>query len=84
MKNTLTGKYLQKFYLYRNKDNVRTVCRLIELRKSELRTKARDKREFSKNTMIRKTKNRSGVTEMRIVSCSECGEEYCDGKEHAE
>ncbi|XP_037294702.1 uncharacterized protein LOC119189375 [Manduca sexta] len=30
--------------------------------------------------MIRKTKNRSGVTETRIVSCAECGEEYCNGK----
>ncbi|GBP55916.1 hypothetical protein EVAR_43708_1 [Eumeta japonica] len=54
--------------------------RLIELRKSELRTIARDKREYAKNPMIRKTKNRSGVTESRIVSCNECGEEYCDGK----
>ncbi|XP_049874771.1 uncharacterized protein LOC126372882 [Pectinophora gossypiella] len=54
--------------------------RLIELRKSELRTKAKEKREYAKNPMIRKTKNRSGVTETRIVSCSECGEEYCDGK----
>ncbi|KAJ0178410.1 hypothetical protein K1T71_006233 [Dendrolimus kikuchii] len=54
--------------------------RLIELGKSELRTKAKDKREYAKNTMIRKTKNRSGVTETRIVSCSECGEEYCNGK----
>ncbi|XP_072947263.1 uncharacterized protein [Epargyreus clarus] len=54
--------------------------RLIELGKSELKTKARDKREYAKNNMIRKTKNRSGVTETRIVSCSECGEEYCNGK----
>ncbi|XP_045767020.1 uncharacterized protein LOC123868513 [Maniola jurtina] len=54
--------------------------RLIELGKSELRTKAKDKREFAKNNMIRKTKTRSGVTETRIVSCSECGEEYCNGK----
>lgn len=56
------------------------VFRLIELGKSELKTKAKDKREFSKNPMIRKTKNRSGVTETRIVSCAECGEEYCDGQ----
>ncbi|XP_037869794.1 uncharacterized protein LOC101745784 [Bombyx mori] len=54
--------------------------RLIELGKSELRTKTRDKREYAKNTMIRKTKNRSGVTETRIPSCPECGEEYCNGK----
>ncbi|KAI8426482.1 hypothetical protein MSG28_005299 [Choristoneura fumiferana] len=54
--------------------------RLIELGKSELKTKAKDMREFSKNPMIRKTKNRSGVTETRVVSCAECGEEYCDGK----
>lgn len=54
--------------------------RLIELGKSELKTKAKDKREYAKNTMVRKTKNRAGVTETRIVSCSECGEEYCNGK----
>ncbi|KAI5645511.1 hypothetical protein NE865_02598 [Phthorimaea operculella] len=54
--------------------------RLIELRKSELKTKARDKREYAKNPMVRKTKNRAGVTETRIASCVECGEEYCDGK----
>ncbi|KAI8426480.1 hypothetical protein MSG28_005299 [Choristoneura fumiferana] len=54
--------------------------RLIELGKSELKTKAKDMREFSKNPMIRKTKNRSGVTETRVVSCAECGEEYCDGQ----
>lgn len=53
--------------------------RLVELGKSELRTKARDKREYAKNTMLRKTKNRSGVTETRIVTCGECGEEYCNG-----
>ncbi|KPJ12306.1 hypothetical protein RR48_11562 [Papilio machaon] len=53
--------------------------RLIELRKSELKTKARDKREYAKNNMVKKTKNRSGVTETRILSCVECGEEYCNG-----
>ncbi|OWR42295.1 hypothetical protein KGM_207259 [Danaus plexippus plexippus] len=54
--------------------------RLIELGKSELKSKAREKREHAKNNMIRKTKTRSGVTETRIVSCAECGEEYCNGK----
>ncbi|XP_028178045.1 uncharacterized protein LOC114365626 [Ostrinia furnacalis] len=54
--------------------------RLIELGKAELKTRARDKRELAKNNMIRRTKNRSGVTETRIVTCSECGEEYCNGK----
>ncbi|CAG4950605.1 uncharacterized protein LOC123694195 [Colias croceus] len=54
--------------------------RLIELGKSELRTKAKEKRENVKNNMVRRIKNRSGVTETRIVSCAECGEEYCNGK----
>lgn len=53
--------------------------RLIELGKSELRTKARDKREQAKTNMVKRIKNRSGVTETRIVSCAECGEEYCNG-----
>lgn len=53
---------------------------MIELGKSELKTKARDKREYAKNTMLKKTKNRSGVTETRIVTCGECGEEFCNGK----
>ncbi|XP_047504238.1 uncharacterized protein LOC125049152 [Pieris napi] len=54
--------------------------RLIELGKSELRTRAKEKRENAKNNMVRKIKNRSGVTETRVVSCAECGEEYCNGK----
>lgn len=54
--------------------------RLVELGKSELRTQNRDKREAVMNTAVRKTKNRSGVIETRVVSCSECGEEFCDGK----
>ncbi|VVC96173.1 unnamed protein product [Leptidea sinapis] len=54
--------------------------RLIELGKSELKTKAKEKRDQAKFNMIKKTKNRAGVTETRIISCSECGEEYCNGK----
>ncbi|KAJ8713359.1 hypothetical protein PYW07_013729 [Mythimna separata] len=57
--------------------------RLVELGKSELKTKAKDKRDYAKNSMFRKTKNRSGVTETRIISCAECGEEYCNGKQCA-
>ncbi|KAG7296233.1 hypothetical protein JYU34_021343 [Plutella xylostella] len=54
--------------------------RLIELGKSELRTRARDRREVAKNSMVRRSKNRAGVAETRLVACTECGEDYCDGK----
>ena len=60
--------------------NFKICFRLVELGKSELKTKAKDKRDYAKNTMFRKTKNRSGVTETRIISCAECGEEYCNGE----
>lgn len=53
--------------------------RIIELGKLEMKTVARDKRNFAMDTQIRKSKNKAGVLEQRIVSCSECGEEFCTG-----
>nr|XP_022910832.1 uncharacterized protein LOC111421867 [Onthophagus taurus]XP_022910833.1 uncharacterized protein LOC111421867 [Onthophagus taurus] len=54
--------------------------KIVELGKAEMRTVARDKRIFAQDSLVRKSKNKSGVVEQRIVSCSECGEEYCTGK----
>ncbi|KAK5642143.1 hypothetical protein RI129_008310 [Pyrocoelia pectoralis] len=54
--------------------------RLVELGKMELKTAASDKRAFAVDPQIRKTKNKAGVVEMRVVSCKECGEDFCNGK----
>ncbi|KAF5269973.1 hypothetical protein FQR65_LT05772 [Abscondita terminalis] len=54
--------------------------RLVELGKSELKTVTSDKRSFALDPQIRKTKNKAGVIEMRVVSCKECGEDFCNGK----
>lgn len=32
------------------------------------------------NPAVRKVKNKSGVVEMRPITCAECGEEYCNGR----
>lgn len=33
------------------------------------------------SNLVRKLKNRSGIVETRLLICSECGEELCDGKQ---
>lgn len=55
------------------------LVRLIELGKLDLKTSQRDKRD-ALNSGVRKLKNKSGIIEMRAMVCSECGEEYCDGR----
>lgn len=54
--------------------------RLIELGKLQIRTEQRDKREYLTNPTIKKVKNKSGVVEMRPITCPECSEEYCNGR----
>lgn len=56
------------------------VHRLIELGKLQIRTEQRDKREALSNPVIKKVKNKSGVVEMRPMTCAECSEEYCNGR----
>jgi hypothetical protein len=58
--------------------------RLVELRKQEIKTEVRDRREHMMNTLIRKVKNKAGVIETRIFACLECGEEFCNGKSCSE
>lgn len=55
-------------------------CRLIELGKLQIRTEQRDKREYLLNPTVKKVKNKSGVVEMRPITCAECSEEYCNGR----
>lgn len=45
--------------------------------KLQIKTELRDKREYIINAAIRKVKNKSGVMETRVFTCSECSEEYC-------
>lgn len=53
--------------------------RLVELGKLQLKTVASDKRNYAMDKQIRKLKNKSGIVEMRVVSCTECGEDFCNG-----
>lgn len=53
---------------------------MIELGKLQIRTEQRDKREYMSNPVIKKVKNKSGVVEMRPITCVECSEEYCNGR----
>lgn len=53
--------------------------RIIELGKLEIKTAICDKRMFAMETQIRRSKNKAGVLEQRVVSCTECGEEFCTG-----
>ncbi|XP_055857166.1 uncharacterized protein LOC129920038 [Episyrphus balteatus] len=54
--------------------------RLVEMGKLQLKTEARDKREFTLNNGIKKIKNKSGVIVTRLLTCPECGEELCYGR----
>lgn len=53
--------------------------RLVELRKLQMKTAVSDKRSFSMDPQTRRIKNKSGVVENRVVSCSECYEDFCNG-----
>ncbi|KAH8411126.1 hypothetical protein KR222_003842 [Zaprionus bogoriensis] len=54
--------------------------RMVEMGKLELKTEARDRREFALNNCIKKIKNKSGIVETRVITCESCGEEMCWGK----
>ncbi|CAH0547985.1 unnamed protein product [Brassicogethes aeneus] len=54
--------------------------RLVELGKLEIKTRAQEKKQFASDPQIRKIKNKSGVVEMRVVNCSQCGEDFCNGR----
>lgn len=53
---------------------------MIELGKLQIRTEQRDKRESLSNLVVKKVKNKSGIVEIRPITCVECSEEYCNGK----
>ncbi|KAG5893012.1 hypothetical protein JTB14_037205 [Gonioctena quinquepunctata] len=54
--------------------------RLVELGKLQMKSRAQEKRQFQLDPQIRKSKNKAGIVEMRIVSCIECGEDFCNGR----
>lgn len=56
------------------------INRLIELGKLQIRTEQRDKREYMSIPAVKKVKNKSGIVEMRPITCAECSEEYCNGR----
>ncbi|XP_039285554.1 micronuclear linker histone polyprotein-like [Nilaparvata lugens] len=53
--------------------------RLVELGKLRLQTEEREKR-ISATDFVRKMKSKAGIVETRVVSCKECGEEFCAGE----
>lgn len=52
---------------------------MVELGKLRLQTEERE-RKVNDSDFVRKMKNRAGVLETRLVSCVECGEEFCSGE----
>ncbi|XP_061391209.1 uncharacterized protein LOC133326596 [Musca vetustissima] len=54
--------------------------RMVEMGKLQLKTEQRDRREFMLNNYVKKLKNKSGIVETRLQTCTECGEEMCSGK----
>ncbi|ALC44130.1 CG6216 [Drosophila busckii] len=54
--------------------------RMVEMGKLEIKTEARDRREFALNNCVKKIKNKSGIVETRVITCDSCGEEMCWGK----
>lgn len=52
---------------------------MVELGKLRIQTEEREKR-ISHTEFTRKMKSRSGVMETRVVSCTECWEEFCMGE----
>ncbi|XP_054287712.1 arginine/serine-rich coiled-coil protein 2 [Macrosteles quadrilineatus] len=63
----------------KNKQDEELFTRLVELGKLRLQTEERE-RKVNDSDYVRKMKNRAGVLETRLVSCAECGEEFCSGE----
>jgi hypothetical protein len=53
--------------------------RLIEMGKLQIKTENADKKVNAPTSTMRKFKNKAGVIETRILTCAECGEEFCTG-----
>ncbi|KAM7355566.1 uncharacterized protein ACRADG_001594 [Cochliomyia hominivorax] len=54
--------------------------RMVEMGKLQLKTEQRDRRDLILNNGVKKLKNKSGIVETRLQTCSNCGEELCSGK----
>lgn len=52
--------------------------RLVELGKLQIKSEVREKREAIQNPFLKKVKTRSGIIETRIMTCSDCLEEFCN------
>ncbi|KAG8337585.1 arginine/serine-rich coiled-coil protein 2 [Homalodisca vitripennis] len=63
----------------KNKQDEELFSRLVELGKLRLQTEERE-RKVNDSDFLRKMKNRAGVLETRLISCIECGEEFCSGE----
>jgi len=67
----------------KNKQEEEYFSRMVEMGKLELKTEARDRREFALNNCVKKIKNKSGIVETRLMTCESCGEEMCCGNVHS-
>lgn len=53
--------------------------RLIEMGKLQIKTENADKKVNAPANTLRRFKNKAGVIETRVVTCGDCGEDYCLG-----
>lgn len=53
---------------------------MVELGKQEVKTQEKEKQSLAFDSQIRRSKNKAGVVEMKVLSCLECGEDFCNGK----
>lgn len=53
--------------------------RLVEMGKLQIKTENADKKVNAPVNTQRRFKNKAGVIETRVVTCVECGEDYCTG-----
>lgn len=77
-KKNLLRKFLASILLHQPAKEV-LYFRIIELAKLERKTREQERRQFIKDSQIKKYKNKAGVLETRIASCAECGEDFCNG-----
>lgn len=53
--------------------------RLIEMGKLQIKTEVTDKKMNAPVNTMRRFKNKAGVIETRLTTCTECGEDFCTG-----
>ncbi|BET02953.1 Hypothetical protein NTJ_15771 [Nesidiocoris tenuis] len=60
----------------KSKADTEYFSRLVELGKLEISTQEKEKK-YPDSSFMKKMKNRAGIQESRYISCTECGEDFC-------